>query len=169
MPEAHIVARNVRWEMQMNQTVLQRTKKASGRTWESRFLHNPRSWLSTASTRHLTEGSVCTSYDIGLCSSHCIRFLLFLKKNKGGWGWGTQQHTQKSVSVVHLEEKKCLSVFWGVITIIKSHTTSAQTMQRTVLIAFPAACKAEQYLANSDCSAKKKLCRQSFGLASWMF
>lgn len=164
MPEALVVARNVRWEMQMNQTVLQRTKKASGGTWESRFLHHPRSWLSSASTRHLTEGSVCTSYEIGLCSSHYIRFLLFLKKNKGGWGLGMRWHTQKSVSCA-FGGKKCLPVFWGVITIIKSHTTRAQTMQRTVLIVFPTACKAEQDLANSDCSAKKKPQRQSFGLA----
>lgn len=88
------------------------------------------------------------------------------EEEQGGLGVGDgMTHSEITVSCA-FGGKKCLPVFWGVITIIKSHTTRAQTMQRTVLIVFPTACKAEQDLANSDCSAKKKPQRQSFGLAS---
>lgn len=168
MPEALAVARNVRWEMQMNQTVLQRRAKKPQVPPESSLLHNPGSCLSAdmrwarridrASQRGFYMPAKRLDYAAPVASDLCCFWGRTRARNK-------RKNSEITVSCA-FGGKKFLLDFWGVRVNYSHHTTSAQSMQSTILIIFPMTCKAEKCSANSDCSAKKKHCRQPFGLAS---
>lgn len=163
MPEALEVARNVRWDMQMNQTVLQRRAKKPQMPPESSLLHNPGSCLS-AEMRW--ERCIDLASQRGFCvpaerldSAAPVASDLY-----GFWGRARERNkrkTQKSQSVVHLGKK--VPSWLLRYESYSHHTTSAQSVQRTILIVFPVTCKAEKCLTNSDCSAKRSTADNHLG------
>lgn len=122
MPEALEVARNVRWDMQMNQTVLQRRAKKPQVPPESSLLHNPGSCLSAemrwercidlASQRGFCAPAERLDSAAPVASDLCSFWGRARERNK--------RNTQKSQSVVHLGEKSSFltSEVWELVIVI---------------------------------------------------
>lgn len=143
MPEALGAARNVRWEIRMNQLELQRKVKKPQVLPENSLLHNPGSCLSAEMRwAECSDQASCRGFSV---SAKRVEYAALIAPDLhcfwGGARGRNKRRTQKSINCAFGEESSFLtSEVWELIIVI---TLQVLSVQRTLLIAVPLTSKVQ--------------------------